>query len=344
MKRFNNVIEEVITDENLNKAFDYVISGIKRKSCKEGKWLINNRESVISKIKWEIRSGTYKITKWKEFDIKEYGKARHIKYTSLYDTIVLHALMTVVEKYLNRRIIVDSAAAIKGRGMHYLFLRMYKDMQKHPNETRFCYKADIKKFYESIPQDNLYWVFTQYFKDRVLLTIMYNIIHILPQGIPIGIRSSQVLGNMYINYYIGRILKYQGRYKFIRIYCDDIVVQAESYSALEKAIKLIHEGAEKAGLQIKSNEKKFDIKKTPIDFLGYVVDWNGKIKIRKRIKQKIFRQLSNIKSNKRKCEIISSFYGMSKYANACNLFKLMTKIPIRYFRICGIQALNKFGN
>ena len=323
MKRFKNIINEVVEDSNLNKAFDYVISGTKRKTCKEGRYLIKHREMIILKIKNEISSGTYRVTNWKEFEIKEYNKIRHIQCVSLYDTIALHALMTIVEKYLNKRIITDSAAAIKGRGMHYLFVRMYRDMRKYPNETRFCYKADIRKFYESIPQNNLYWVFTQYFKDKILLEIMYYIIHLLPNGIPIGMRSSQVLGNMYINYYIGRVLKYQAKYKFVRIYCDDIVVQAESYTSLEMAIKLIHEGAKKAGLQIKSNEKVFDIKKTPIDFLGYVVNWDGKIKIRKRVKQKVFRQLSRIKSNKRRHEIIYSFYGMSKYAHARNLFKTL---------------------
>lgn len=56
----------------------------------------------------------------------------------MYDRIAVHAIMRIVEKYLNRRFIADSAASIKGRG-GFLIRRMLKDMKSNPSETIYMF-------------------------------------------------------------------------------------------------------------------------------------------------------------------------------------------------------------
>lgn len=40
---------------------------------------------------------------------------------------------------------------IEGRGIHLCANNLKRDLRKYPNETIYCLKLDIRKFYPSIP-------------------------------------------------------------------------------------------------------------------------------------------------------------------------------------------------
>ena len=71
------------------------------------------------------------------------------------DRIAIHAVMNVVDEHLRRRFIRTTAASIKGRGMHDLLGCIRKDMESDPEGTAYCYKLDVRKYYESVSQDRL---------------------------------------------------------------------------------------------------------------------------------------------------------------------------------------------
>lgn len=344
MKRIGYIIEEIVSCENLEESIRYVLRGRRKGKSTTGKYLLEHKEEILKKMKADIESGEYKIPKYREFTINEKGKERVIQSIPLYDRVVVHAIMRVVEKHLTKRFIADSAASIKGRGGLYLLKRILKDMKNDPEGTQYIYKFDIRKFYQSIPQREMIEIVKRKFKDKRLINILSGFIQLLPSGISIGLRSSQVLGNLFLDYYLDHYIKDKLGVKYYRRYCDDIVVQGESKYALTQVIREIKQRiASIPGIEIKGNDQLFCIKDRCIDFLGYQVFWNGQIKIRKHIKKRFVKRWNRVKSTKRKVELIAALYAMTKHANAKNLFKTLTNTDMKTFAELGLTFTAKDG-
>lgn len=81
-------------------------------------------------------------------------------------------------------------------------------------------------------------------------------------------------------------------------------------------------------MEVKANERVFPVSEG-IDFLGYVIYSSENVELRKRIKQKMARKMHEVKSRKRRCELIASFYGMAKHANCNMLFNKLTGKTMR---------------
>lgn len=331
MKRYGYLIEEIIEPQNILESFNYVLRGNKRKRTRTGKYLLEHKEQILEKVRNDISSGKFKISGYHEKVINERGKERVIQCVPLYDRIVLHAIMTIVEKYLVRRFIPDSAASIKGRGTHYLFRRMVNDTLGNPAETKYVYKIDIKKYYQSIPQDVLMFVVKRCFKDKKLLGILEGCVKMLPSGISIGLRSSQVLGNLLLDYYLDHVLKDRLGVKYYRRYCDDIVIQAGSLHELTGITRIVRDCISWIGLEIKGNSQVYSIDHRGINFLGFILEGSGRIRIRKHIKHRFAKRWSRVKSITRKRQLISSFYGIAKHAHLKKLFKDITGIDMNKF-------------
>lgn len=95
---------------------------------------MENKELVIQQLQKEISEATFKISSYREYKLYEWGKERIIQVIPLRERIALNAIMRVVEKHLVKRFIADSAAGLKGRGLHYLFYRMVHDIKNNPQK------------------------------------------------------------------------------------------------------------------------------------------------------------------------------------------------------------------
>lgn len=329
MKRKGKLIEEIITRSNIEESINHVLKGTKRKTCKTGKWILQNKELVIQELQREISSGEFEISNYREQIIKERNKTRVIQVIPLKERIALNTIMKVVEKYINKTFIRTTAASIKGRGTHYLYHIIKMNMSKDPEGTRYVYKCDIRKFYESIDQDLMFEVLKRYIKDKTVLTILEKCIRALPHGLSIGFRSSQVLGNLFLSHYLDHHLKDKLRVKYYYRYCDDIVILASSYRELTFIKNEIHNCMDKCKLTIKPNEQMWDIHNRDLDFLGFRIFHTGKAQIRKHIKKTFVKKWNRVTNPKRKMQLLGSFYGISKHTNFRNMFKKL--IGEKYF-------------
>ena len=336
MKSYKNVLQEICAVENLEDSFDQIIRG-SRKETKSGKKLIKCRDNVIAELKQQIESGEYRVSSYKTFQLVEGGKIRDIQSIPLKDRIALNAIMKIVERYLNKRFVLDTASSIQGRGTHYLLKRIVKDRNSNREGTKYIYKCDVKKFYQSIDQDLMIMIIRKLFKEEKLLNILESFIRFLPKGLSIGLRSSQSFGNLYLDYFLDHIIKDECGIKYYKRYCDDIMIMTDSYEKLYLYREVIHNCIKNAKLELKSNEQIYCIEDRPIDFLGFKIYSDGKIQLRKHIKQRFARRWKRIKSIKRKTEIIGSFYGIAKHANAKHLFKRITNISMKDFKDFGIK-------
>ncbi|MGN0966698.1 MAG: reverse transcriptase domain-containing protein [Candidatus Coprovivens sp.] len=72
------------------------------------------------------------------------------------DRITHHAIMNVLEPIWRKILIKGTYSSIKGRGIHKCAKDLKNVLKKYPEETKYCLKLDIRKFYPSINHDILF--------------------------------------------------------------------------------------------------------------------------------------------------------------------------------------------
>ena len=183
MKRIGNLKEKICTldniyiaDENarLNKTKKYGI-------YKHDK----NKDEENNKLLQDFVNLSYKTSKYSTFKIYE-PKERIIYRLPYYpDRIAHHAIMNIMESIWRKLFIKNTYSSIRGRGIHKCVKDLYKDLYNNVEETQYCLKLDIRKFYPSIDHEILYSIIQKKIKDKWLLTLLKGIID-SAEGVPIG--------------------------------------------------------------------------------------------------------------------------------------------------------------
>ncbi len=323
-------MEEIIECHNMSEAFDTVLRGSKRKKSRQGRYLLEHREEVIAELTAALADGSFRLGGYHERDIEEYGKKRKLQILSMKDRIAVFSVMNVVDRHLQKRYIRTTGASIKGRGTHDLMKYIRTDMLGDPEGTRYAYKFDIRRFYDNVRQDFVMWCFRRVFKDEKLLTILGGFVTMLPEGISFGLRSSQGAGNLLLSVFLDHYLKDKYGICHYYRYCDDGLVLGKTKAELWEIRDIIHGQMEMIDLEVKPNERVFPIE-DGVDFLGYVIHPDY-VRLRKRIKQKFARKMHEVKSRRRRRELVASFYGMAKHADCNKLFNKLTGKEMRSFK------------
>lgn len=331
MHRDGYIMQEITSYGNMSEAFDRVLRGKKRKRCRQGRYLLAHREEVIAELTAKLSDGSFRLGSYHERIICENGKVRHLQILSMYDRVAAYAVMNVVDQHLHNRYIRTTGASIKKRGTHDLRKCMQSDMDNDPEGTRYCYKFDVKHFYDNTKPEFVMWCFRRVFKDKTLLSLLNHFLHLLPEGISFGLRSSQASGNLLLSVFLDHFLKDKYGIKYYYRYCDDGVVLCGHKQENWLARNIVHDQIGEIDLEIKKNERVFPSAQG-IDFLGYVT-FNGSYSLlRKRVKKKYARKLHKVKSRKRRRELIASFWGVAKHACCRNLFYKLTGKEMKSFK------------
>lgn len=329
MHRVGNIIQECVAYQNVASAYDQVLRGTRRKRTRQGKMLLKDRDGVINSIIDTVGSGTFRTHGYRERDIIEAGKLRHLQILAMFDRMCQNAVMTPVDAVLKRRFIRTTAASIKERGMHDLKAYIERDLRNDPDGTRYCYMFDIRRCYESTDQDMLKKAIRKIFKDPKVIAILDDSITLLPSGVSIGARPSQGLVNLLLSIHLDHPMKSQYRLKHYYRYSDNGEVLAGTKKECWAARDLVHELLEPLGYEL-HHERVFPVTEG-IDALGYVI-YPTHTLIRKRIKKKFAKKMGKVKSRKRRVELKASFYGMAKHAQCNHLYKVLTGTEMRSFK------------
>lgn len=264
-------------------------------------------------------TGQYKTSQYKTFIIHKPKEREIFKLPYWPDRITHHAIMNVLEPIWKTVFISHTYSCIKGRGIKRAVDDIKHDLKKYPNQTKYCLKLDIRKFYPSIDHDILKEIIRKKIKDTQLLKILDEIIDSSP-GVPIGNYLSQYFANLYLTYF-DHWVKEVCKVKFYYRYADDIVVLSDSKEFLHNcliAFKFYLKYNLK--LQIKPNYQVFPVDARGIDFLGYVFR-HTHIRLRKSIKKRMFRA--------KKVQGVISYQGWLKPCNSTHLmWKLANKHQI----------------
>lgn len=275
MKRYSGLHDKLCTIENIEVADD---NARKNKNKKYG---INkhdkNRQYENEDLVDKLFNLKYKTSKYSLYKIYE-PKERIIYRLPYYpDRIAHHAIMNVVKYIWTKSFIHNTYSCIEGRGIHLCANNLKRDLRKYPNETKYCLKLDIRKFYPSIPHNGLKKCIRKKIKDKDFLMILDEIIDSTDNvrdvsskltnkigiGVPIGNYLSQYFANLYLSE-LDHLCKEELKCKFYYRYADDIVILSDDKDFLHKVLIYIKLYVHTIGLKVKDN------------YQIYPVDSNGK--------------------------------------------------------------------
>lgn len=317
-KRINNIYPRIYSEANIELADN------KARKCKRTRYGVRKHdeyrelENLVLHIM--LRDGTYKTSRYTTYKIYE-PKERIIFRLPYYpDRITHHAIMNIMEPIWVKIFTRDTYSCIKGKGIHALLKKLRSDLNKDKQGTRYCLKMDIKKFYPSINHSILKQIIRKKLKDKCLLALLDEIID-SADGVPIGNYLSQFFANLYLAYF-DHWVKEELKVKYYYRYADDIVLLSDSKQQLRNwllAIKIYLRVV--LDLRLKDNYQIFPVDSRGVDFVGYVC-YHNYTKLRKSIKKKMLRTISNDKQDKATLDRkLASYFRWLKYCNSKNLLK-----------------------
>jgi RNA-directed DNA polymerase len=315
MKRKNDLYQTIASLDNLRLA-DHVASKGKSGQFGVRNHLVNQEANIIA-LHEMLKSRTFKTAEYKTFIVREPKTRVIFRLPYFPDRIVHHAIMNVLEPIWVPIFTRDTYSCIKGRGVHSAGRRL-KEALSSENETRYCLKLDVQKFYPSVDHDILKRIIRRRIKDFDLLGLLDAIIDSAP-GLPIGNYLSQYLANLYLSYF-DHWVKETLRIKHYFRYCDDMVILADNKEGLHVTLRLIREYlTRELKLTVKSNYQIFPVEKRGIDFVGYRF-FHTHTLLRKSIKKNFARAVAMRKSE----NCIAAYKGWAKHADCANLLKKLS--------------------
>jgi hypothetical protein len=335
MKRYRNLYQQIYNIENIKLAHENARKG--KSHYREVIEVNNNPIYYFNEIHNLLKDKTFKNSFYNIFTKIDNDKEREIyKLPYFPDGIIHHAIMQIIEPIWKKSLINDTYSSIKGRGIHKGVKRI-KDALKDIDNTQYCLKLDIKKYYPSIDHDILKNIIRNKLKDNDLLWLLDNIIDSAP-GIPIGNYLSQYFANLYLSnfdHWIKEVLKI----KYYFRYCDDMVILNNSKENLHIYFLKITEYLKDLKLEIKSNYRIFPTS-TGIDFLGYIFFPKYTL-IRKKIKNNCINKLKD-KNIDKVYRSFMSYYGWFIHCNSYNLRSglISNKLKMDIYKYCKDNKLH----
>jgi RNA-directed DNA polymerase len=310
MKRIGNLYQNIISIENLKKADKNAQKG---KQNQYGVKLHNkNAETNILKLHDMLKNKEYQTSKYDIFKVYEPKEREVYRLPYFPDRITHHAIMNVMEPIFTKLFTADTYSCIKGRGIHGAADNLKKALKDQDN-TIYCLKLDIVKFYPNIDHSILKSLLRKKIKDNNLLWLLDEIID-SADGLPIGNYLSQYFANFYLTYF-DHWLKEKQQVKHYFRYADDIVILSNNKPHLHQLLFEIKQYLnDNLKLQVKDNYQIFPVDKRGIDFIGYVF-YHTHTKLRKSIKKRFAKAVSKTKNK----QTIAAYYGWAKHANTKHL-------------------------
>lgn len=198
MKRINNLYEKIYDKNNIRSA---IYCSAKGKSKRQDVIkILDNQEYYVETIYNMLKNKTHYPSKCKPFSLYDvHNKKERIIYKPKYfpDQIIHFCLMNVLEPILIKKMYLYSCGSIPGRGTSFGQKNIRKWLDNDKNNTKYCLKLDIRKFYPSIDQDIMYNKFVNIIKDKEALWLIKQILSSTNNGLPIGFYTSGWFSNFF---------------------------------------------------------------------------------------------------------------------------------------------------
>lgn len=340
MKSYNHLYEKLVSDENIKLAIKN--SSLGKRNRKEVIAVLSDIDSSIARYRNLIDG--YKNAKHVPKLIYDgiSRKQRTIIVPTYDEQVVHHMIVNVLKPIFMKSMYEHSYGSIPNRGAHKASKYIVKWLTHDVKGTKYCLKMDVRKYFESIPHDILKLKLSNLIHDERFLNVLFEVIDVIPNGIPLGFYTSQWLANYYLtelDHYVKEILKAE---YYVR-YMDDMVALGGNKRQLHFIrVCISNYLSNELGLKMKDNWQVFRIEYgkgngRPIDFLGFKF-YRNKTVLRKKIMQKMTRKALKIyrkvKPTIYDCKQFLSYLGWLKATDVYNVYLNYIKpyIDIRYIK------------
>ena len=299
------LLEEILTKENLNKAYKKVyqnkgasgVDGITVYEIKE--YIQSNGDEILN----QIRNRKYKPQPVRRVQIpKGNGKKRNLGIPTVMDRIIQQAMIQVISPIYEEQFSENSYGFRPGRKCEQAVIKAL-EMINDGNE--WIVDLDLEKFFDTVNQDRLITIIRRTIKDGDVVSLIMKYlkagvmengkIKATKVGTPQGGNLSPLLSNIMLNE-LDKELEAR-ELNFVR-YADDCIILVRSEKAANRVLSTITKFIEKKlGLKVNAEKSKVT-RPTQTKYLGFSF-WKstgGKWKPKPHIKsyQKLKRKLKRL--------------------------------------------------
>lgn len=316
VKRHKNLMEKIITIDNLRDAYQKTAKG--KKMTYGYLEFKEYSEANLLLLQDELMSGAYKIGDYREFVIYE-PKPRLISALDFKDRLVQHAVCNIISPIFEKTLLPYTFACRNGYGTHAGVKYIQHELRTY--QPTYFLKTDYSKFFPSVDRAILHTMIERKIGCDSTLKILREIIPPSGKGIPIGSLTSQLFANVYGNA-VDRFIHTELKHRSWARYMDDIVILDNNKDILMDSFLRINDFSMES---LKINIGKWQVAPCTrgINFLGYRI-WATHKLLRKdsvtRAKRKIkrFKESGDQESMKK---FLASWSGHASWSDSHNLMK-----------------------
>lgn len=312
-KKYKRLYEQIIAEDNLQKAFLKASAG---KKASRGFLVFNEyAQAKLFNLHNQLKDKTWQPQPHRVFTIYE-PKKRIIGAPTFSDRVIHHALCSVIEPIFESTFLPYSFACRVNKGTH----AGVKFIQSELRTGKYSHylKTDFKAFFPSIDREILHKQIAKKITCKDTLDLIEKIIPPTGNGVPIGALTSQLSANIYGNI-LDQYLHHTLKVRFAR-YMDDVIILGHSQAEL-KIIKEKIETFAKEKMNLNISRWQVASISRGINFLGYRIWKNYKllrkssvIKAKRKIKQ--YTEHDDLKSL---ADFIGAWKGHAAWADTKNL-------------------------
>lgn len=233
MKRAGGLWPRVTSFDNLQRAANMAARG-KRRVASVARFL-ERLEPESLRLQRELLEGAWHPGRPFTFTIIE-PKERVISAAPFRDRVVHHALIDVLEPWLERRMIHESFACRRGKGTHAALRHARRLLRNHA----WFLKLDVRSFFPSLRHGVVLESLRRVIKDRKVLDLCRRVMdgpagegH-KATGLPIGNLTSQWFANLALDRLDHQVKEGMRIPGYVR-YMDDCVLFADRKETLRQA-------------------------------------------------------------------------------------------------------------
>jgi len=312
MKRVGYIYKEICSFENCKDAILTASKG--KRNRKNVKKVLDHLDEKAAELQKMLTEHSYKPSpytiRYINDGIKQ--KRRRLAKPRFWpDQCIHHALDRVMEKVIMRGMDYYCCGSVRGRGAARAKKGIIKWLKHKPKKSKYVFKMDIHKYYDSISHEEMMKVLRRKIKDPEVLWL-YGVIldsydavdsersteqHEVFRkgyGIPIGIDPSRWLCNLFLEHIDHEMRRFLGSDYFMTRYVDDIVVIGPNKRKLHRLKDFMDQKLGAMQLAVKKTWQVFKLSKRPIDFLGFKFYKDGHVEIRKTIMKRIKRKVRKL--------------------------------------------------
>jgi RNA-directed DNA polymerase len=322
MKRHKHLWGRLASFDNLAAAARAAMRG--KRSRPPAARFFTGWETEVARLEAELKEGSYRPGPYHYFEIHD-PKTRRVAAAPFRDRVVHHALVRVLEPIFEKRFIEDSYACRKGKGTHAGMRRAAQFAKRYP----YVLKCDVRRYFPSIDQEVMRGQLAHVIGDRrvleladlILATHRDEVRQVWPEegdlfavrerplGLPIGNLTSQFFANIYLDGF-DHFVKQELRVKGYVRYVDDFLLFGKSRAELRCWGRAVGGRLGELGLEIHPDKYRLCATRHGVDFCGFVVRADGRIRVRstgvRRFRRRYRRMRWEVKKGRRDAATLTS--------------------------------------